>query len=119
MTSIDSGRTASRKWLHLGIASALTTGMLSAASVAQARITQIQIQNRAIAFGGYSFPGVGQYEVITGVATGEVDPKDPRNAVITDLALAPRNGKGRVVYRHNFYILKPLDLRQRQSQDDV
>ena len=63
-----------------------------------------------IAFDGHSFPGVGQYEVITGVATGEVDPNDPQNAVITDLQLAPRNAKGHVVYQHNFYILKPKDL---------
>ena len=66
--------------------------------------------NRTIAFGGYSFPGVGQYEVITGVASGEVNPADPLNAIITDLQLAPRNGNGNVAYQHNFYILKPLDL---------
>jgi hypothetical protein len=48
--------------------------------------------------------------VITGITTGEVDPNDPQNAVITDLQLAPRNAKGHVVYQHNFYILKPMDL---------
>jgi hypothetical protein len=62
-----------------------------------------------MAFGGYSFPGVGQYEVITGIATGAVDPSNPQNAVITDLQLAPRTG-GKIVYQHNFYILKPLNL---------
>jgi hypothetical protein len=89
---------------------ALTTGLLLAASAAEARITQIQILTRTTAFGGYSFPGVGQYEVITGIATGEVNPNNSQNAVITDLSLAPRNGSGNVVYQHNFYILKPLDL---------
>src|SRR5262249_34652226 len=62
------------------------------------------------AFGGHSFPLVGQYQVITGVAFGEVDPANPQNAVITDLALAPRNARGMVEYSHNFYILKPVDL---------
>jgi hypothetical protein len=64
-----------------------------------------------IAFGGYSFPGVGQYEFITGTATGEVDPSNPQNAIITGLQLAlPRNANNTVSYQHNFYILKPLDL---------
>jgi hypothetical protein len=99
-----------RRLLQLGIASALATGIVAAASVADARTTQIKILSDGIAFGGYSFPGVGQYEVITGIATGEVDPNDPQNAVITDIQLAPKNAKGHVVYQHNFYILKPLDL---------
>jgi hypothetical protein len=98
-----------RRLLQLSIASALATGIVAAASVADARTTHIQIQ-RTTAFGGYSFPGVGQYEVITGIATGEVDPNDPQNAVITDLQLAPRNAEGHVVYQHNFYILKPVEL---------
>jgi len=82
---------------------------IAATSVADARTTQIQILSRGIAFGGYSFPGVGQYEVITGIASGAVDPTNPQNAVITDLQLAPRTN-GKVVYQHNFYILKPLSL---------
>jgi hypothetical protein len=101
-----------RKLLRFGVASLLATGVLAVTSVAQARITQITISNRGSAFGGFSFPVVGQYEFITGVATGEVSPSNPQNAVITDIQLAPRNPNGNVVYRHNFYILKPLDLSQ-------
>lgn len=100
---------ADRRILSLCIAGLLGVGAL-APSVAHARITQITIQNRGIAFGGFTFPVVGQYEFITGVATGEVDPSSPQNALITDIALAPRNGNGNVVYHHNFYILKPVDL---------
>ncbi len=99
-----------RRILSLCIAGLLGAGTLAATSAAHARITQITIQNRGIAFGGFSFPVVGQYEFITGVATGEVDPSNPQNALITDIALAPRNAKGNVVYQHNFYILKPVDL---------
>jgi len=98
-----------RKLLRLCGAGLLMTGLLPA-SIAQARITQITILTRGTAFGGYSFPVVGQYEFITGVATGEVSPSNPQNAVITDIQLAPRNANGNVVYYHNFYILKPLDL---------
>jgi hypothetical protein len=58
----------------------------------------------------YSFAGVGPYEVIRGYATGEVDPSDQLNSVMTDITLAPTNTKGHVVHVHNFYILKPLEL---------
>jgi len=99
-----------RNLIRLGVAALLATSALATASSAQARITQITILNRGIAFGGHSFPLVGQYEFITGIASGEVNPSNPQNALITDLQLAPRNANGNVAYQHNFYILKPLDL---------
>ena len=99
-----------RKLSRLGIASLLASSALWVATDAQARTTRIQILNRTIAFGGYSFPGVGQYEVITGIASGEVNPTNPQNSLITDIQLAPKNANGNVAYQHNFYILKPLDL---------
>jgi hypothetical protein len=95
---------------RLGVAGLLATSFLvAAAPVAQARITHIQILTRGTAFGGHSFAGVGQYEFITGIATGEVDPNNPQNSLITDIQLAPKNAQGHVVYQHNFYILQPLD----------
>src|SRR2546426_4692920 len=90
-----------------------------AATAAEARVTQLQITSRTIAFGGYSWPEVGQYERIVGTATAEVDPADRRNAVIVDLGLAQtqsgpgqpgKNASGKVVYSLNFYILKPANL---------
>lgn len=97
------------KLVRLGIATLLTTSALALAPVAHARITQIQILTRGTAFGGHSFAGVGQYEFITGIATGEVDPNNPQNSLITDIQLAPKNAQGHVVYSHNFYILQPMD----------
>jgi hypothetical protein len=95
---------------RLAIISALAaSGAFVAPPAAVARITRIEITSRTIAFGGYSFAGVGQYERIVGIAHGEVDPGDPKNAIITDLQLAPTNERGKVEYAHNFYILKPLD----------
>ena len=80
--------------------------------VADARITKIVIdtaKSESPTFGGYSWPGVGRYEKIVGTAFGEVDPSDPQNAVIVDVALgADPDGKAR--YSFDFYILKPLDL---------
>ena len=82
-----------------------------AAVPAQARIKKIQITAKeSPTFGGYSWPGVGQYEKIVGKAFGELDPNDPKNAVIVDLQLAPRNAAGKVEYSFDFYILKPIDL---------
>jgi hypothetical protein len=102
---------ARRKQISVAIVSALATGAaLFAGPAADARTTKLEITSRTIAFGGYAFAGVGQYEKIVGIAYGEVDPNDPRNAVIVDLDLAPKNADGRVEYAHNFYILKPLDL---------
>jgi hypothetical protein len=103
-------KSTKRRLSRLGIATLLATSVLSVAPDAHARITRIQILNRTIAFGGYSFAGVGQYEVITGIATGEVNPTNPQNSLITDIQLAPKNANGNVEYQHNFYILKPLDL---------
>ncbi|MCY4365003.1 MAG: alpha/beta hydrolase domain-containing protein [Chloroflexi bacterium] len=60
-------------------------------------------------FGGRSFGSVGQYEKLRGTAYGELDPKDPRNAVITDIELAPVNQRGLVEYSTDIFILKPVN----------
>src|SRR5688500_7080432 len=87
----------------------------------EARIISVQLSAPTLAFGGYSWPGVGQYEKITGVAYAEVDPADHRNAIIVDIGLAKPQaapgepGKtpgGKVAYLLNFYILKPVNLNQ-------
>ena len=61
-------------------------------------------------FGGTAFGAVGTYDKIRGTASGKLDPKDPKNAVITDIALAPVDANGLVSYNMDFYILKPTDL---------
>ena len=84
--------------------------VFAASSFVEARVVRLEITERVSpAFGGYAIPGVGGYEKLTGRAYGELDPRDPRNAVIVDLALAPRNARGMVEYAFDFYILKPID----------
>lgn len=61
------------------------------------------------AFAG-SHGSVGEYERLTGRIAGEVDPADPKNAVIQDLALAPLNANGMVEYSADFVMLKPRDM---------
>ena len=52
------------------------------------------------------------YEKLTGHIFGELDPRHPLNAVITDIELAPRNDRGLVEYSATFTILKPVDMRR-------
>ena len=61
-------------------------------------------------FEGRSFGSVGQYEKLRGTAYGELDPADPRNAVITDIDLAPVNERGMVEYSTDIFIIKPINL---------
>ncbi len=53
--------------------------------------------------------GRAAYERVDGLFFGEIDPKAPANAIITDLALAPRNARGMVEYSASFAIARPVD----------
>jgi hypothetical protein len=82
-----------------------------AADAAQARVTRIVIDTvTSPAFDGQAYGDAGPYETLQGRAYGELDPGDPRNAIIQDLALAPKNARGRVEYMATFYLVKPIDL---------
>jgi hypothetical protein len=79
----------------------------------EARITRIVIdpaRSQSPTFEGRSFGTVGQYEKFRGTAFGELDPNDPRNALITDIEFAPRNAAGMVEYSTDIFILKPIHL---------
>jgi hypothetical protein len=80
---------------------------------AEARITEILIDRvESPTFEGVSFGRTGQYEKLVGRARGAVKPDDPSNAIITDIALAPRNAEGLVEYETDFFLLKPIDMRR-------
>jgi hypothetical protein len=79
-------------------------------AAAQAKVTRIVIeQKQAPAYEGKSFGNIGQYEILTGKAYGELDPKDSHNTIITDIQFAPRNARGRVEYVATFTLVKPVD----------
>src|SRR6202521_5048709 len=102
---------AARIGVFLRIALACVLVAAFAAVPAHARVKKVQISTKeSPTFGGYSWAGVGQYEKIVGKAFGELDPKDPKNAIIVDLQLAPKNANGKVEYSFDFYLLKPIDL---------
>lgn len=76
-----------------------------------ARVTRIVVEQReSPAFHGQVFGQAGQFETLSGHFYGELDPKDPHNSLITDLALAPRNARGMVEYSATFAISKPIDM---------
>ncbi len=85
--------------------------LLNCAQPVSAKVTKISITStESPTFSGTSFGSVGQYERIQGTITGEVDPTNPQNAVITDIANAPRNSHGMVGYTSDFQIIRPVDL---------
>ena len=93
------------------LVTAMTTLLLIPAFSAHARVTKIVItQKTSPLYGGRSFGAAGQYEEIKGTASGEIDPNDRRNALITDIQLAPRNARGSVEYTATFTMVKPIDM---------
>src|SRR5262245_9069119 len=107
-------RLLNKRVLMVLVIALLTLNFGSLFRLGEARIVSVTMSAPTVAFGGYSFPGVGQYVKITGVAYAEVDPTDRRNNVIVDIALAqtqPATGQpgktpgGKVAYLLNFYIL--------------
>jgi hypothetical protein len=78
---------------------------------AEARVIKIIIDTRVSpAFDGQSFGDAGQYETIAGRAFGELDPKDPHNAIIQDIELATPLLNGKVGYMATFFLVKPIDM---------
>ena len=77
--------------------------ILGLAIPGQARLTRLVVEHREAL-------GSDGYEKLMGHAYGELDPRNPLNAIITDLDLAPRNEHGMVEYAATFSIVKPTDM---------
>jgi hypothetical protein len=97
------------------IAAVSTALLVLTVMTAEARVTRIEITQRAPFATGLAFGEVGAYEKIVGRFYGELDPAHPLNAEIVDIARAPRNAGNRVEYSADFYILKPVDMRKGNS----
>jgi hypothetical protein len=79
--------------------------VLAAASAATAEVVKLAVEKRQPLASAKQ-----PYEKLTGRFFGELDPKLPQNAIITDIELAPRNARGMVEYSATFTILKPADM---------
>jgi hypothetical protein len=56
-----------------------------------------------------SFGSAGQFEIIRGRAFGELDPKNPLNAIVQDIELG-KDPDGKVRYTATFQLVKPIDM---------
>ena len=81
------------------IAAALALCLVLGPVAAHAHIVKLEITKVE--------PAGPTHERITGKAHGELDPADPKNAVITDIELAPRNARGKVEYVTTFSLVRP------------
>lgn len=90
------------------IGALVATALLS--SVAAARVTRLEITRQEPFADGMPFGASGPYEKLIGTAYLEVDPTDPRNAIIQDLDLVPTDGAGGVELSTDVLILKPVDM---------
>jgi Alpha/beta hydrolase domain len=85
-------------------------GSLLMSSVVQAGISRIVIETNSAPDAALSTPDSPiAYQRITGRAFGELDPNAPVNAIIQDIALAPRNARGFVEYETTFQLVVPID----------
>ena len=99
-----------RRRLPAAVQAAALVGLLliTSARVALAQVSRVEILSREPARGAAG--AAGAYEIVQGRIYGEVDPADSRNAIIQDLALAPRNARGRAEYVATFALAKPVDM---------
>lgn len=98
-----------------GLISAAVAGTLALSLVpidsALAKVTKLTITTRqSPAYSNATFGDAGQYERLIGTVTGELDPADPHNSIITDINLAKKNANGKVEYTATFLLVKPIDM---------
>jgi hypothetical protein len=89
----------------------VAVAFLCSVAVGEAHVTRLEVlkveQVPAAQANGEAVP---PYERISGRFYGELDPKDPKNALITDIQLAPKNARGMVEYVGTFALMRPVDM---------
>ena len=88
---------------------ALVVALAAGTSPALAQVSRFEVTGDVPAFAGRQFGEAGPYRRVTARATIALDPADPHNAVITDLAAAPRNADGKVEATADVVILTPAN----------
>ncbi len=82
-------------------------GLVTVASVGQARVLRVELSSTEPVLQGRSFGDGGPYELLRGRVLFGVDPAGPMNRRIVDLTLAPRNRNGLVEAWADLVVLKP------------
>jgi len=86
----------------------LAVGWLAWAKPASAEVVGIDVSRREPVADGRAWGLAGPYEKLAGSVRFAVDPANPANRAIVDLDRAPRGADGRVHFRADFYLLKPV-----------
>jgi hypothetical protein len=89
--------------------------LLAAPLAARAEVERLEILERTPFAAGHAFGAAGSYEKIRARAHIALDPNAPANAAIVDLKLAPRDGRGRVVFASDVLLLRPADPARRNG----
>jgi hypothetical protein len=76
---------------------------------ALARVVRVVIDRREEIAGGAPFGAAGAYERVVGRVFFALDPRNPHDRQIVDLALAPRDANGEVEAWSEFVMLRPKD----------
>ena len=79
-------------------------------STASAEVVRIDVHSRADLAGGKAYGLAGAFEKLAGTIYFEVDPANSANRIIADIDLAPRNGRGKVEFHSDFFLIKPKDV---------
>ena len=74
---------------------------------AHGAVEKVTIRSRAPLAEGTPFGATGAYEKITARVSYVLDPKDPANAGIVDLDLAPKGEDGKIRFEGDLVILRP------------
>ena len=72
-------------------------------------VTRLEIESQRPYAEGAAFGEAGPYERLDGTIHFAVDPSHPANELIVDLDRAPRDSAGRVPFRADFCLLRPVD----------
>ena len=72
-------------------------------------VIDLEIQAQQPYLDGATFGAIGAYERIDGALRFAVRPDTPANALITDLALAPRDADGNVRFSADVCLLRPVE----------
>jgi len=83
--------------------------LLLLAPAGRAELVRIELRDRSDVLDGRAWGKAGPYERMAGTAFFELDPTVAANRIVTDIALAPRNARGRVEFAADLYLLKPRD----------
>lgn len=78
-------------------------------SFALAEVVSVSISSRSPVADGQAFGASGAYEKLTGTIEFALDPQDAHNAAIVDLDRARRASDGRVHFKADLYVLRPID----------